>query len=104
MISSVQRLQRELREIKIKGLVSIQLSGGSGLDLTNHEVLSSISASSTDLKRIQTPHSLFRDLEQIKPFQLVGQAAEFKFESKIEPLPVIWQSLPKAIPEDNRKF
>ena len=24
--------------------------------------------------------------------QLVGQAAEFKFESKFEPLPVIWQS------------
>ena len=29
----------------------------------------------------------------IKPLQLVGQAAEFKFESKFEPLPVIWQSL-----------
>ena len=32
-------------------------------------------------------------LEAIKPLQLVGQAAEFKFESKFEPLPVIWQSL-----------
>ena len=31
--------------------------------------------------------------EAIKPLQLVGQAAEFKFESKFEPLPVIWQSL-----------
>ena len=31
-------------------------------------------------------------------------AAEFKFESKLEPLQVIWQSLPKAIPEDNRSF
>ena len=53
--------------------------------------LSSISAFSTDLKT----------LEQIKP---IGQAAEFKFESKLEPLQVIWQSLPKAIPEDNRRF
>ena len=32
-------------------------------------------------------------LEAIKALQLVGQAAEFKFESKFEPLPVIWQSL-----------
>ena len=39
--------------------------------------------------------------EQIKTLQSMGQAAEFKFESKFEPLPVIWQSLPKAIPEDN---
>ena len=32
-------------------------------------------------------------LEAIKPLQLVDQVAEFKFESKSEPLPVIWQSL-----------
>ena len=31
----------------------------------------------------------------------IGQAAQLKFESKFKPLPVIWQSLPKAIPEDN---
>ena len=31
--------------------------------------------------------------EAVKPLQLVGQAAQFKFESKFEPLPVIWQSL-----------
>ena len=37
---------------------------------------------------------------QIKPLQLVGQTAEFKFESKFEPLQVRWQ----AIPEDNQKF
>ena len=38
--------------------------------------------------------------------QLIGQAAEFKFESKFEPLQVIWQSVQKAIPEleDNPKF
>ena len=29
----------------------------------------------------------------IKPWQLVGQAAEFKLESKFEPLQVIWRSL-----------
>ena len=45
------------------------------------------------LKRIETPHSLFCDSEAIKPVQLVGHVAEFKFESKFEPLPVIWQSL-----------
>ena len=33
--------------------------------------------------------------EAIKPLQLVGQArvAEFKFEFKFEPLPVIWHCL-----------
>ena len=31
--------------------------------------------------------------EDIKPLQLVGQAAQFKLESKFETLPVIWQSL-----------
>ena len=31
--------------------------------------------------------------EAKKPLQLVGQVSEFKFESKFEPLPVIWQSL-----------
>ena len=30
--------------------------------------------------------------EDIKRLQLVCQVAEFKFESKFEPLPVIWQS------------
>ena len=30
--------------------------------------------------------------------------AEFQFEFKFEPLPVIWQSLQKAIREDNRRF
>ena len=63
--------------------------------------LASISASSIDLKRIQTPHSIFREfgiLEQIPLLQLVGQASNF------EHLPVIWQSLLKAISEDNSRF
>ena len=50
-------------------------------------------ASVTDLKRIVTPHSLCCDFSGYKPLQLVGQAAEFKFESKFDPLPVICQSL-----------
>ena len=32
-------------------------------------------------------------LDAIKPLQLVGKAAQFKFESKFKPLQVIWQSL-----------
>ena len=46
---------------------------------------------------------LSRIYEQTKPLllvgiQLVGQAAEVKFESKFEPLQIIWQSLQKTIP------
>ena len=40
-------------------------------------------------KRTWNSHSFSRN----KTLQLVVQAAEFKFESKIKPLPVIWQSL-----------
>ena len=36
--------------------------------------------------------------------QLVDQAAKFNFKSKFEPLPVVWQSVQKAIPEGNRRF
>ena len=43
-------------------------------------------------------------LEQIKPLQLFGQVSGIKFESKFKLLSVIWQSLPKAIPEDKRRF
>ena len=42
--------------------------------------------------------------KQIKALQPFGQATEFKFESNFEPLPVIWQSLLKAIPEDNQRI
>ena len=63
-------------------------------------LLSSILAFSMELKRIQTPHSLFRS----NPLQLVGQEVEIKFEFKFKPLQAIWQSLPRAIPEDNRRF
>ena len=65
-------------------------------------IQSSISAFSTDLKR--TPLSLFRDFGAGKSLQLVSQAAELKFGSKFEPLSVIWQLLPKPVPEDNLRF
>ena len=61
--------------------------------------LSSILAFSTDLKRIQTPPVYSGTSEQIEPLQHVGQAAEFKVESKFKPLSVICQSLTKAIIE-----
>ena len=67
--------------------------------------LSSVSAFAMDLKRIQTPHRLFwGSLTEKKPLLPVGQAAEFKFESKIKPQPVIWQTLTKAFPEENQRF
>ena len=40
----------------------------------------------------------------LKSLQPVGQAPEFKFAYKFKPKLVIWQSLPKTIPEDNRRF
>ena len=43
-------------------------------------------------------------MEQINSLQLVGQDVEFKFESEFKPLPLIWQSLLKAVPEDNQRF
>ena len=68
----------------------------------NDSLFVSLLVPSTDLNRIQTPHSLFGDLEQTKPLQLVGQVTEtteFKFEPKFKLLQVIWRSLLKAIPE-----
>ena len=64
-----------------------------GMSLRNFTLLGSDLESVKDLKRIETPYSLCCDFKGYKPLQLVGQAAEFKFESKFEPLPVIWQSL-----------
>ena len=59
-----------------------------------------------NLRRIQTPHRLFWDFEADKVFTTRWSAAEDEFESKFDPLPVIWQSLPKAasVSEDNRRF
>ena len=81
--------------IYVKSILSIIV----GID----SLLSSISAFSTKKKfKLHTIHSGISD--QMKPLKLVGQAAEIKSESKFEPLQVIWISLPKAIPEDNRRF
>ena len=66
--------------------------------------LSSISAFLADLKEFKLHTVHFGTSEHIKPLKPIGQAAEIKFESKFEPLPFIWQSLAKAIPEDNRRF
>ena len=47
----------------------------------------------SDLKKLKL-HTVSAVIsEAIKPLQLVGQAPEFKFEFKFEPLLVIWQSL-----------
>ena len=40
----------------------------------------------------------------MEPLHIVGQAAEFKFESKFKPQPIICQCLLHAIPEDNWRF
>ena len=66
--------------------------------------LSSISALSTDLKRTQTTNNYFWGFGANKTLQTIGQAAEFKFEYKFVNLQVIWQSVLKAIPKDNRWF
>ena len=60
------------------------------MSLRNLTSLGSNLASVTDLKRIETLHSLCC---AITPLQLVGQAAQLEFESKFKPLRVIWQSL-----------
>ena len=71
----------------------------------NHSLLTSILASSTDLKESELHTVLSGILEQIKPLQLAGQGSQaLEFESNFKPLPVIWKSLPIAIPEDNRRF
>ena len=61
-----------------------------GMSLRKVTLLGSNVASVTDLKRIETPHSFVVISEAMKPLQLVGQAAEFKFESQLQ---IIWQSL-----------
>ena len=53
-----------------------------GMSLRKVTSLGSNLASVTDLKRIESPHSLCCDLEAIKPLHLVGQVAQFNFESK----------------------
>ena len=83
---------------KCSGLVS------PGVSTRNHSLPCSISASSTDLNECRLQTDYFVDLEEMKPLQLVGQAAEFRFESKFEPLQIVWSSLSEAVPAGNRRF
>ena len=64
-----------------------------GMNLEKVTSLGSNLASVTDLKELKLYTVYAVISEAIKPLQLVGQMAEFKFESKLEPLPVIWQTL-----------
>ena len=69
------------------------LAAERGMSLRKVTSLGSNLASVTDLKELKL-HTVYAVIsEALKPLQLVGQAAQFKFESKLEPLPVIWQSL-----------
>ena len=62
--------------------------------------LSSISAVSTDLKKIRIPHNFFWDYRADKTFtMLVRQQSSSLSPSSI--LQVFWQSLQKATPENN---
>ena len=94
----------DLLKLSYLGSIKDNVSGLEGSLGDEGSVISLISVFSTDLKEFKLHTVYFGTSEQIKPLQPVGQAAEFKFESKFEPLQVIWQSLPKAIPEDNRRF
>ena len=69
------------------------------MSIRNFITFGSNLASVTDCKRLQTPPPpVYAEvLEDKKPLELVGQAAEFKIESTFEPIPVIWQSIPKAV-------
>ena len=62
------------------------------MNIRNLTSLGTNSESVTNFKRIETPHSLCCDFGGYKILELVGQVAEFKFESKFEPLQVIRQS------------
>ena len=73
------------------------------------DILSALS-SITDLKRIQTPHSLFWDFGAYKTFTTRWSGGRVQVWVQVQSLPVIWQSLQiqirvsKAFPEDNRRF
>ena len=67
--------------------------------------LSSISAFSSDLKRIQIPHRLYPGiLEQIKALKSVGQAAEFTFEPCRSSGNLSESQIGKAITEGNQRI
>ena len=64
------------------------------MSLRKVTLLGSNLASVTDFKKELKFYAVYAViLEAIKPLQLVGQAPEFNYESKCEPLQVIWRSL-----------
>ena len=69
-----------------------------GIQVGNTSQLASISAS--HCCQVQGTK---KNLNFIQPewYLMVGQEAEFKFESKFQPLPVIWQTLQKTVSERN---
>ena len=64
--------------------------------------LSSISAFSTDLKRIWTPHLLFWDFWADKTFTTRWSGGKVQFWVQVLAPQVMWQSFRKAVREDNR--
>ena len=69
----------------------------------------SILVSSTDPKRIQNPYSFFSDFGGDGAFTLFtisssGGTVQVWTWSKFKPLQVIWESIPKTVPEGNQSF
>ena len=78
-----------------------------GMNFTKVTSLGSNLASVRELKELKL-HTIYSViLEAVKPLQLVNQAAQFKFfkfVSKFEPLPVIWQFLQRLFQKVNEAF
>ena len=67
----------------------------------NVSVLGSFLTSPTDLYGIETQHSLFDDFKGDQTLQLIIQAGDLKFQSKLEAPALILHLLPQAVPEGN---
>ena len=95
-----------------RGVCFLRQSGGWGLITTQR--CPQFGRSEKNSNSTQFVELFWGVLEQIKPLQPIVQAAEFKFESKFEPIrpepdqqvvwPVVWQSLTNTIREDNRRI
>ena len=85
-------------------LVIWQLFQSSGWGLITTHCCPTFLPSKKNSNSTQFIELYFGISEQIKPLQPIGQAAEFKFESKCLPAPVVWQSLPRTIREENRRI
>ena len=87
---------------------SISNPGQWGLSFEIFFLLALISASSTDLQRIQTPDCLFRDFREVKSwlktFTACWSGCRVQVWVQLQPLLFIWHLLPTAIPEGNQSF